>query len=364
MIFGSVSEWLKKISPGSYLGVDIGTTSIKLAEISKTPRGLRLSNYGFLESYGHLERLNDALQTSSMKLLGKETAELLGLLVRKSGVRTKRAIASIPPFSAFSILIDVPRMSPEEVSQSMQFQASQYIPLPISEVALEWIKVGEYTDEKGFSKQLIFLVSIPNDTIRLYEKIFRSAGLHLEAVELENVGLLRSVIAGDPTPTAILDMGCRISSVTIADQGLIKAVQQSDYGGGNLTQAITGGLRINARRAEELKRQRGLLGVGGEYELSTLMGPFLDVILNEVRRAAASYFEKYARKIERVILTGGGANLPGIIEYAERQLALPVIKANPFSAGRITYSQELAPLVEELGTSFSVAIGLAMKELA
>ena len=327
------------------------------------PSGLRLSNYGFLENYGHLERFNDAIQTSSLKLLGKETSELLKLLVKKSRIKTKRTIASIPSFSAFTIFLDLPKMTSEEITQSMQFQARQYIPLPVSEVALEWIKVGEYTDEKGFLKQQIFLISVPNETLSRYEEIFKSAGLNLEALELENVSAARALIGGDPTPTAILDIGCRASSVSIVDGGFLKAVHQSDYGGGNLTQAIAGGLRINGRRAEELKRQRGLLGTRGEYELSTLMMPFLDVIINEVRRASDDYFDKYARKIERVIISGGGVNLPGILEYAERQLSLPVIKANPFESNRIIYSQELTPLVEELGPSFSNASGLAMKEL-
>lgn len=358
-----LSKLIKKFSPGAYLGVDIGTTSIKVAELLKTPKGLRLSNYGLLESYGHLERFNDAIQTSSLKLLGKETAEMLKLLIKKSKIKTKRAIASIPLFAAFTILLEVPSMSSEEITQSMQFQARQYIPLPINEMALEWIKVGEYTDEKGFSKQQIFLISIPNDTIGRYKDIFNSAGLNLEAIELENISLTRALIGGDLTPTAILDIGCRASSVSIVDGGFVKAVHQSDYGGGNLTQAIAGGLRVNPKRAEELKRQRGLLGTRGEYELSTLMTPFLDVIINEVRRAANSYFEKYARKVERVIISGGGVALPGIVEYAERQLGLPVIKSNPLAGSRIAYSQELTPLIEGLGSSFSVALGLAMKEL-
>ena len=126
-----LSKLIKKFSPGAYLGVDIGTTSIKVAELLKTPKGLRLSNYGLLESYGHLERFNDAIQTSSLKLLGKETAEMLKLLIKKSKIKTKRAIASIPLFAAFTILLEVPSMSSEEITQSMQFQARQYIPLPI-----------------------------------------------------------------------------------------------------------------------------------------------------------------------------------------------------------------------------------------
>ncbi len=357
-----LQKWVKTLKGGVFLGVDIGTTSIKAVELSKTPLGLRLSNYGFLESYGHLERFNDAIQTSSLKMLGHETAELIKILIRRIRPRTKNVIASIPPFAVFTLLLDMPQMSPEEVTQSMQFQARQYIPLPISEVALEWMKVGEYVDEKGITKQQIFLISIPNEIVKRYQEIFKMAGLNLMALELENVSLTRSLVAGDPTPTAILDFGCRSSSVSVMEGGFLKAVYQSDYGGGNLTQAIASGLNIQARRAEELKKQRGLLGTGGEYELSTLMVPFLDAILNEVRRAADRYFENYARKIERVIIAGGGVNLPGLVEYAEKQFNVPVIRANPLS-NRIIYPKELEPFIGDLGPSLAVAVGLAMKEL-
>jgi len=359
----AVNFLTKFFKPRSYLGIDIGTTSIKIVEVSRGQEGLRLVNYGFLESYGRLERVNEAFQTSSLKLSGKEAAELLKFLVKKSRVKTKHAMVSIPPFSAFYTLLELPKMSSEEITKSMQYQARQYIPLPMSEVTLEWIKVGEYTDEKGFLKQQIFLVSIPNETIEHYQKIFSAAGLRLDAIELENISVARALINGDPTPTAILDIGSRSSSVSIIDDGYVKEIRQSDYGGDNLTQAIAGGLRISPRRAEELKRQRGLLGTRGEYELSTLMVPFLDVIINEVKRASDDYFDRYARKIERVLITGGGVNLPGIVEYAERQLEKTVIKADPFGNSRILYPKEVSSLTGELGPSFSAAMGLAMKEL-
>ncbi|OGY57221.1 MAG: hypothetical protein A2Y84_00175 [Candidatus Colwellbacteria bacterium RBG_13_48_8] len=120
---------------------------------------------------------------------------------------------------------------------------------------------------------------------------------------------------------------------------------------------------INVRRAEELKRQNGLLGKGGEYEISTLMLPYLDVILNEAKRVRESYERSHQDRVERVILAGGGANLLGIEKYAADQLQLPVIKADPFSP-LVGYGQNLMPIVKDIGPIFSVALGLGIKILS
>ncbi len=346
----------------SYLGVDIGTTSIKMVEILKGRRQPKLQNYGILESYGHLERLNDAIQTSSLKIMEKETANLLKLLLDKLKIKTRQAIASIPAFSAFVSLIEMPTMSEADTAKTVSFQIRQYIPLPASEVAIEWIKVGEREDESGFTKQQIVIISVPNEQVKKYQNIFKLAGLKLRALEMESLSLIRVLIGKDPTPTLIVDIGSRSTNIAAVDQGSLKYNYQTDFAGGSLTQAIAAGININIRRAEELKKQRGLLGAGGEYELSTLTLPFLDAIINEVKRARISYEKNQERKIERVILAGGGANLLGIDKYFEEQINLPIIIGNPFS--KIEYPSRIEPVVKELGPSFSVAIGLGIKEFA
>jgi len=343
-----------------YLGVDIGTTSIKIAEISMGKIRPKLQNYGILESYGHLERLNDAIQTNSLKLAEKETAELLKLILAKLKPGAKYAAASIPSFSAFITLIDLPKMFDADTAKTVSFQLDQYIPLPASEVVIEWFKVGEKTDEKGFDKQEILIISIPKEQIKRYQNIFNLAGLKLKSLEIESLSLIRAVAGIDPTPTLLVDIGARSTNMAVSEKGFLKYNRQTDFSGGSLTQAIANGLDINARRAEELKRQKGLLGDRGDYELSTLIFPFLDVIINEADRVRENYDKNNEHKIERVILAGGGANLLGLNKYFEKQINLPTVVGNPFS--KIDYPPAIDPFVKDLGPALSVAIGLGLRE--
>ena len=346
----------------TYLGVDIGTTSIKLVEVKKEKKDrAALVNYGILETYNYLEQFNEALQTSSLKLLKTETAKYLRQLADRCRTKTNRVIVSLPAFSAFTTLIELPKMSDSEIAQVIKFQAKQYVPLSLSAVTIDWLKAGERIANDGVPRVQIFLIAMLNDQIARYKDIFKLANLEIVAVEIEGLSLARSLTLGVKELSLIIDIGARSSSFSIAQNGLLKFIGQTDFAGGSLTQVLSSGLNISVRRAEELKKQGGLSGGGAAQELSTMMKPLLDVIINEARRVKNNYEAVYQEPINKVILTGGGSRLLGIEKYIESQLNLPVEKGNPFS--NIAFSRKIAPLFKDLGVNLATAIGLGLKKL-
>jgi type IV pilus assembly protein PilM len=351
-------NFLKK---NTYLGVDIGTTSIKMVEVQAGNKAPMVTNYGLLESSGYLSRANQAFQTSGLKIFEADIIELLKTLVKQVGTGTKDVIASLPPFEVFTTMLDFPAMGPKEIGQALIYQAKQYVPLPLSEVALDWMKIGDYQDEKGFAHQKILLISVPQEQIKKYQRIFAAAGLRLLALEIESLSVAR-MFSGDPTPTIIIDIGSRSTDIIFMENGVLAWNVQSDTAAASLTQALATSLGINPLRAEQLKKERGITGTGANYELSTIMMPFLDGILNEVKKAKYTYHQQFptGKEAERIVLTGGGANLLGIEKYFEKQLGVPVVKATPFS--RFEYPQEILPFVNELNPIMNVALGLAMKQ--
>lgn len=345
----------------SYLGVDIGTTSIKVVEVKGGKSAPQVTNYGLLESSGYLARANQAFQTSSLKIFEADITELLKTIVKEMGTGTKEVIASLPPFSAFTTLLDFPRMEQKEIEQAIVYQAKQYVPLPLNEVALDWMKVGDYEDDKGFSHQKILLISVPQEQIKKYQRMFQAAGLTLKALELESLSLTR-LLTGDPTPTTVVDIGSRSTNIIFVEKGGLVWSSQNDMASASLTQALASSLGVNPLRAEELKKERGIIATGANYELSTIMLPFLDAIINEVKKAQYVYAQQFpaAQKAERIILAGGGANLLGIEKYFEREFGVPAIKSAPF--GKFEFSPDIQPFIPELNPVMSVALGLGMKE--
>jgi type IV pilus assembly protein PilM len=292
-------------------------------------------------------------------MLEDETVYLLKLLLEQAKFGTTNAIASLPAFTSFVTLLEFPVMEESETAKALQFQVRQHIPLPLSEVTLDWFKVGEKRDDRGNLRQQILLISVPNDQIAKYKKIFKAAGLNLIALEIESLSLTR-ILIDDPKPTIIVDIGARSTNIAVAEQGNLRMNSQTDFASGALTQAIAGGLNISTLRAEDLKKRQGLLRRNAENDLSTLMLPFVDAILSEVVRVKINYEREYNSSIAHVILAGGGAKLPGLEKYAEKQLGVTVAKGAPFR--KVEYPLALEPLVADLGPTLSVALGLGIRQ--
>ncbi|MBU2101689.1 pilus assembly protein PilM [Patescibacteria group bacterium] len=348
------------IAPKNILGIDMGTASIKVVELSKSRKGINLVNYGILEAKGHLERINDAIQTSSLDIMDAETAETLSLLLKNMKTSVKDVVLSLPAFSAFTSLLELPEMAADETSQAMRYQAKALVPMPLDQVTIDWLRIGKYKNEHGNSIQKVILIAVPTKQIQKYQSICQRAGLNLKALELETVSLARVLTGGDSTLSIIVDIGARSTAFAIASGGALIYSAQADFAGSSLTHALAKGLGINVLRAEELKKQKGLMGTGGEYEVSTLMLPYLDVIINEAKRVIEGHEKNHQEKVDRVILSGGSANLLGIEKYVSDKLKMSTIKADPFGT-KISYPQAAAPVLKNVAPALSVALGLGSR---
>ncbi|MDP3999722.1 MAG: type IV pilus assembly protein PilM [bacterium] len=352
-----MSFFEKLLHNKTYFGVDIGTTSIKIVELKQGGQKPGLKDYCVLESYAHLEKFNAAIQTSNLKMLDQKTAEYLKTAIQQIESKDIEAIASVPTFSAFTTLIEMPAMSEADTSKAMAFQVRQYVPLPISEVTTDWIKIMEKKDSAGNLIQQVLLISIPNEIINKYKNVFQLAGVKLIALEVEGLSLARALTLGSPEVSLIVDIGSRSTSILIAQNGFLKFVSQTDFAGSSLTQNLAAGTSLSPQEAEEMKRQRGI--VSGE--LSTLLIPVLDAIINETRLVKEDFEKNYKEPVQKLILTGGGANLSGIEKYFGEQLGLPAVKGNPLS--RVDYPEELNPLLGELNNTLAIAAGLALRDV-
>jgi type IV pilus assembly protein PilM len=360
-VFNFISDFFYDIANffggRSVLGVDIGTTSIKIAELSRKEERSVLVNYGILETKEYLNYPNRVIQSSSLRISEKDAARTLKILLREMGTKSRIAVASIPAFAAFTTVLEMPLLSAEETRKAVNFQAPQYIPLPISEVAVDWVKIGEYDTAERQRYQRIFLIGIPQEIIQKYRSIFREAGLKLVALEIDGLAIVQSLSAREGGNLLFIDLGAETSDIFLAGDGNVFYSGQTDYGGVYLTQAIARSLGVSTMRAEELKRRRGLLAGGAESELSTLTQPFLDVIIQEVNHAKDAFERRYGKKVDKAMLLGGGANLLGIQEYFANQVNVPIVRPNFFAA--IGHDPKLEPIAGQLQNELPVAVGLA-----
>ncbi|MFA5042138.1 MAG: pilus assembly protein PilM [Candidatus Paceibacterota bacterium] len=341
------------------LGIDIGTTSIKIVELRKANSKVELTNYGILEKFGHLERINDAIQTSSFKLLEESTALLLKKTMEDVKPKTGEAYLSLPSFSGFISTLELPEMTERELVKAIKFQAGQYIPMPLNDVTLDWQII-----ERINGKMTIVLMAVPTEAIKRYINIAQALKIELKGLELENVAVCRLFGKKETGPAVLVDIGGRSTCLSVMDQGALRMSYNIDTAGGDLTQVIASGLGINPFRAEELKRSYGLkIQSQGDVKIINLLTPLLDVIKREIEKISGNYYLRTKRKVEKIIFTGGGANLGGLEEYYYQQLGLPILKGDPFAWGLISYNPNLAPIIKEVGTSLSSACAVVLKNI-
>ena len=283
--------------------------------------------------------------------------EMLKRLLKETGITAQEVNMSMPIFSSFLTVMELPPMPESEIASAVQFEAKKYIPVPIDSVVIDWFLIG--TGNEG--KILILLIAIPRELINEYLEIGRGAGLKPLAAELETISAARALIGNDPTPIVLIDMGSRDTTISIVDEGYLRISHSIETSGEDLTRVLANNLSINWRRAEELKKQIGLKIMDNNTQIASVIIPVLDVISGAISGIIDLYFSKTKKKIEKLIVYGGAAKMPGFVDYLRNKLKLETAPGDPFS--RIAYPDSLKSIIKETGHEFTIAVGLALRAL-
>lgn len=341
--------------PKSYLGVDIGTLSIKIAELSDENGRPKLQNYAILSNY------NLALNQTP-KVFGGEAPLMLKRILKESGITAKEINMSAPIFSSFLTVMELPPMSESEIASAIQFEAKKYIPVPLDSVLVDWSLIGNTVDLPAQAgKILILLIAIPKDLVNEYAVIAKEADLKLVNLELETMSAARALIGNDPVPAVLVDMGSRDTTISVVDGGRLRISHSIETSGEDLTRGLASSLNINWRRAEELKKEQGLKIMDSNSQISGVLTPLLDIIIGATKNIIDLYSSKAGKKIEKLIIYGGAAKMPGFVEYLNKNLGFDVFIGNPF--GKIIHDEKLNPVIKDIGHEFAVAVGLALKAM-
>ena len=348
------------------LGIDIGTSAIKIVELEKEGGRFTLKNYGFFEfkSSDSVPQPAESRQVQNiLKLPDGEIIWGIREVLKKAKIKATDAVASIPSFSTFATVIDMPYLSEEDLAKSLPFEARKYIPVPLSEVILDWsiidIPKGP-TDSTKPTTVEVFLAAVPKEETTRYQRIMQGAGLNLRALELENSALIRALLGNDLSPTVIVNIGGRSTSIVIVNRGYERVSHNYEIGGFEITKSIARSLNVGLEKAEELKKKLGLKEVD-ENVINSAMKSLMDMMVFETRKTITNYEETKGQKITRVLLVGGLTNMPNFANYFQQKLGREVFIGNALA--RVVYPQTLSSVMQELSSTFAVATGLAMREV-
>jgi type IV pilus assembly protein PilM len=345
-----------KSASKSFLGVDIGTFSIKIVEMSKAGKRKKLDNYGEIHAEALYEKPFRTFDKSILTVSTEEIAKSISAILSEAKIKTRKAYFSIPDYSTFFTTFSMPPMTEEELPDAIRYEARQHIPLPLSEVVLDWQKI-EGGDEKVPFK--ILLVVVPNEIIHQYQEIAKNANLELLALEAEVFGLSRALVKEDKGIVALIDVGARSTTVSIISNQILRLSHSFDTSGNDLTSIIAKSLDLEYSAAEALKKKQGILEQNGQGREALL--PLIDLIVGETKKILKSYAQNENQEVQKIILAGSSALLPGLTDYFFKETGKPTELASPFSD--VLYPPVLEETLKAIGPTYSIAAGEAMKGL-
>jgi len=341
------------VIPKIFLGVDVGSSALRMVEIGGWGDRRTLKNYGEIRMRTMYKEPFRSFEKNSLLLSTNDIARALRGILEELHSTEKKAIFAISDFSSFFTTFELPPMKEKELGDAVRFEARRHVPLPLSEVVLDWQLLEKTKDKHAYR---ILLVAVPKEVVNYYEEIARFANLKLVALEAEIFGNIRSYLKEERDPAVLMDIGSHTTTVSVVANNLLRISHTLNIGGNNFTESIAKSLSIDYERAEQEKMQKGIHLVQGNVRI---LVPMVDLIVTEIRKVLEGFERQKAGVVTKIVLSGGSAKLPGLREYLERQFGKRTELIAPFQ--NILYPPLLEEVIKDIEPSYAVATGMALR---
>ncbi|MDD5152747.1 MAG: type IV pilus assembly protein PilM [Candidatus Pacebacteria bacterium] len=369
-ILKSVADVFSGKHRGRSLGIDIGTSYIKVVETERVNEKAVLKNYGEIA----LGTRAGASVGQVTNLAPEKIAEALKDLLTEAGIVAQHTLFSIPLSSSLLSVIELPDVKKKELETMIPLEARRYIPIPLDEVSLDWWILPKIAPEQkttapeGGSQPVgkieVIIAALHNEVMGKYQTIKQFAHIPGEAshYEIEIFSSIRAIVGHGLDATLVIDLGASSTKLALVDKGVVRGSHIISSGAEEITKALARSLSISFDQAEEMKCRTGILGEYEGRDVSTVVQSVLPNMMNEASRFALNYEQKYQTKLKKVILVGGGARLKGIEKIVAKYFINASIEVgDPFA--RVDAPASLVPTLKKLSPSFAVALGASLRGL-
>lgn len=335
-----------------YFGLDIGTTSVRVVQLKPGDSQPELVTYN---EKAVSPAVNGESDKKSMKTLSKAVKEA----VDEADITTKSVVAAISNRDAFTVVTTTPKLNPDDLAEHIRSSATQYLPQNLESPRLDWYVLNP---DNGNEQMDVLLVAAEGAAVDRQVEVVKKAGLNLSAVEVNALAVSRSVIGDDDNLSVVVDIGSNKTEVTVVWRRVPYLIASVDVGGDTFTELVKQGFNVDEDQANKFLRDFGLMESKLEGGVLKVISGDLDKILDSVSGSIDKFKQQYGEvNFGKVVLTGVPVSLPGLPSYIANQLQLPAQIANPWM--NVTYPAAEHDRLMSLSLRFSVAVGLAQKEL-
>ncbi|ACM21413.1 type IV pilus biogenesis ATPase PilM [Geotalea daltonii FRC-32] len=338
------------------VGVDIGSSSIKLVQLKVQKGSFQLQNVGLIPLPAEAIVDNTLMDSSSI-------VEGIKTLIDSLKITSKEAACSISGNSVIIRKISLPVMPAEELEEQIHWEAEQYIPFDINDVNIDFQIIAP--DDIDSSKMNVLLVASKKDIINDYLAVFTEAGMRLTVVDVDSFAVQNAFeLNYDVSPeevNALVNIGASVMNMNIVKDGISLFTRDVQLGSSLFNEEIQKQFGVNNEDAERMKIAKSDADDG---RLKDVLARANDTLAVEMRRSLDFYNSTAGEgKISKVYLSGGGAKSASLPETVSQKLGIPVEILNPFSKVRYDQKEFDPEYLREIGPLVTVAIGLATRRL-
>jgi type IV pilus assembly protein PilM len=333
-----------------FFGLDLGTSAIRLVELRGSGRLKALVKYAYTP-------IDVKLTTSDAKADQQQLAKVIADLLSQAKVTSPNVAVNLPSQRVFTTVVDMDRLSKDELAKSIHFQADSLIPTPLAESKIDWAMLGDSPADKN--KIEVLLSSVPNKLIEDRLNMLEAIGLNVIAFEPDNLALARSLVAADAQlPQMVIDMGYKNSDIVITSQGAPHLTRAIPTGTEAIIRAAVQNLNIDEKQAEQFVFKFGLAKDKLEGQVYQAIIGAVDLLTAEIDKSIKFFQSRYTgAQIDRIIVTGGASALPEFPLHLANKFGLNVEIGNAWR--NVSFAADRQNELIAVSNQFGVAAGLA-----
>jgi type IV pilus assembly protein PilM len=334
------------------VGLDIGSKSIKMIELSREGSSLKLRASGII-GYKGVSPENAKTDNELTPLAGA-----IKKLHHEAKISSKETTIALPEPKVYTRTIKFPLLTDVEIASAVKWEAEQYIPIPVEEAIIQH-QILERRKDTSPPQAVVLLVAAPKALIERYAKVVEMAGQTLVAAETELMAAVRALAPPDTT-ALIVDFGARSTDIAVAKNGQLSFSRSIPTAGEAFTRAVSQSLGIEEAQAEKYKRTYGLSERQLEGKVKEALDPVFRMVADEMKKAIHFYqAEEKGNTPSSAILCGGTSGMPQVAPALTKLLGIEVVVGNPFS--KVTVDPSVVKSLSGYAPLYSIAVGLAMR---